>query len=159
MSHEITNAALDEAIKQQKMYTLVIHGKQSYRKYDNKVCIEDDKESCYTQTDPTTQAKFISKQDFERFLIDFEDFKPYVHCEMLSIKADIASRQKAQNPPKTPDGDREALVRTLNERILSLERQLHEKQYVIQKLFKGPKQNPTTSFHEIPSGQSCDAKS
>ena len=55
-------------------------------------------ESCYTQTDPTTQNDFISKQDFERFLTDFEDFKKYMHCEMLSIKADVASRQKPQNP-------------------------------------------------------------
>ena len=157
MSQENANAALDEAIKQKKMYTSVVHGKQSYRKYDDKICIEDDKESCYTQTDPSTQNEFISKQDFERFLIDFEDFKRYVHCEMLSIKADVASRQKSQNPPKSPDRDREALVRTLNERILSLEKQLHEKQYVIQKLFDGPKQNPTTNFHEIPSGQNNNA--
>ena len=150
LSQESTNAALDEAIKQKKMYTSVVHGKQSYRKYDDKICIEDDKESCYTQTDPTTQNDCISKQDFERFLTDFEDFKKYIHCEMLSIKADEASRQKPKNPPISPDGDCEALVRTLNERIMSLERQLHEKQYVIQKLFEGPKQNQKTSFHEIP---------
>jgi len=150
LSHDNTNAALDEAIKQKKMYISVVHGKQSYRKYHDKICIEDDNESCYTQTDPSTQNDFITKQDFERFLTDFEDFKTYMHCEMLSIKADVASRQKPQNPPKPPDGDREALVRTLNERILSLERQLHEKQYVIQKLFEGPQQNHSTSFHEIP---------
>ena len=125
MPHEYTNAALDEALKQQKMYTSVIHGKQSYRKYDDKICIEEDKESCHTQTDPTTQNEYISKQDFERFLIDFEDFKRYMHCEMLSIKADLANR-----PPKTHDGDREALVRTLNERVLPLERQLHEKETI-----------------------------
>ena len=44
MSQENANAALDEAIKQKKMYTSVVHGKQSYRKYDDKICIEDDKE-------------------------------------------------------------------------------------------------------------------
>ena len=38
-------------------------------------CIEDDQESCYTQTDPTTEKQSITKQDFERFVIDFEDFK------------------------------------------------------------------------------------
>ena len=156
LSQESTNAALNEAIKQKKMYTSVVHGKQSYRKYDDKICIEDDKESCYTQTDPTTQNDCISKQDFERFLTDFEDFKKYIHCEMLSIKADVASRQKPQNPPISPDGDREALVRTLNERIMSLERQLHEKQYVIQKLFEGPKQNQKTNFHEIPREHNND---
>ena len=135
------------------MYTSIVHGKLSYWKYDDKICIEDDKESCYTQTDPTTQNEFISKKDFGRFLIDFEESKRYVHCEMLSIKADVASRQKSQNPPKSPDGDRKALVRTLNERILSLDKQLNEKQYVIKKLFDGPKQNYITSLHEIPSGQ------
>ena len=76
-----------------------------------------------------------------------------MHCEMQSIKADVASRKKSQNPSKTPDRDRKALVSTFNERILQLERQLHEKQYVIEKLFDGPRQNSTTSFHEIPNGQ------
>ena len=157
MSHETTNSALDEAIQQQKLYTTVVHGKQSYRKYDEKIYIEDDQESCYTQTDPTTEKQFITKQDFERFVIDFEDFKRYMQCEMLSIKADVANRQRSYSPPKTPDKDREALVRTLNERILSLEKQLNEKQYVIQKLFDRPSQNLTTSFHEIPNGQKHNA--
>ena len=52
MSHENTNASLDEAISQKKMYTSVVHGQLSYRKYDDKICIEDNKESCYTQIDP-----------------------------------------------------------------------------------------------------------
>ena len=67
MSHETTNSALNEAIQQQKLYTTVVHGKQSYRKYDEKIYIEDDQESCYTQADPTTEKQFITKQDFERF--------------------------------------------------------------------------------------------
>ena len=72
---------------------------------------------------------------------------------MLPIKPDVARRQKSQKQPKSPDGDKETMVRTLNERILSLEKQLNEKQFVIKKLFDGPKQNYITSLHEISSGK------
>ena len=33
----------------------------------------------------------ISEKDFERFLIDFEEFKLYIQSELLPIKADWCS--------------------------------------------------------------------
>ena len=44
----------------------------------------------------------------------------------MSLKAELANRPKSPTPkfPNQPDKDREALLRSLQERIISLERQL-----------------------------------
>ena len=72
------------------------------------------------------------------------------------MKADAASRQKSPTPIPTTrmDKDREALVRSLQERILSLEKQLQDKQYIIERLLDGPRHRSTMpSFRqETPSG-------
>ena len=109
-----------------------------------------------TQTDPLP-ANHISMKDFDRIQDDLEDFKRYTHGEILSMKADVANRQKSPNPNSTTpmDKDREALVRSLQERILSLEKQLQDKQYIIERLLDGPRHrstNITTSPYTIPTG-------
>ena len=127
------------------------------RKCDkNKICIEDDSESRFTQTDPLPIDDRITMKEFDRIQNDLEDFKRYTHGEILSMKADVASRQKSPTPIPTTrmDKDREALVRSLQERILSLEKQLQDKQYIIERLLDGPRHRSTMpSFRqETPSG-------
>ena len=51
------------------------------------------------------------------------------NVEIVSLKAELANRPKSPMPKfhNQPDKDREALLRSLQERIISLERQLQDK--------------------------------
>eukprot|EP00794_Sanderia_malayensis_P000649 gene646-1317_t len=72
--------------------------------------------------------------------------------------AEVANKYKLTSPRKVVnvDKDREALVRSLNERILSLEKQLNDKQFVIERLLDNSKQITTNSKHETPVGNKQD---
>ena len=48
-NNAITSAALDEAIKQNKIFSSVVNGKQFYRKCGKRVCIENYYENRYTK--------------------------------------------------------------------------------------------------------------
>ena len=163
-SNATTSAALEEASKQKKIFSSIVNGKLSYRKCDKKLCIEDDSESRFTQTDPLPTDDSISLKDLDRIHTDLEDFKRYTHGEILSMKAEVANRQKSPNPHSMTrmDKDREALVRSLQERILSLEKQLQDKQYIIERLLDGPRHrstNITTGPYTIPNGSTSHATS
>ena len=163
-SNATTSEALEEAIKQKKIFSSTVNGKLSYRKCDKKICIEDDSESRFTQTDPLPIDDRITMKDFDQIHNDLEDFKRYTHGEILSMKADVANRQKSPTPITTTrkDKDREALVRCLQERILSLEKQLQDKQYIIERLLDGPRHrstNTTTAPYAIPNGTKHHAPS
>ena len=75
---------------------------------------------------------------------DFVEFKKFIHSEILSLKAQVT--HKIQSPVKEPEPKQETdyvkdLIRSLQDRIVSLERQLQQKQWIIQKLLNGPKEN------------------
>ena len=136
-----TTAMLDRALRGKKIYTATVYNKLSYRKCENRtICIEDNSETTSTQTDMLS-SEFIPKSEYERLQLDFEEFKRFTHGEIVSLKAELANRPKSPTPkfPNPPDKDREALLRSLQERIISLERQLQDKQNIILKLLDGPR--------------------
>ena len=64
------------------------------------------------------------------------------------MKADIASR----SPNPKIDRDREALVTCLQQRIISMERQLQDKQIIIEKLLDGHKPAVPSFRQATPTG-------
>ena len=102
----------------------------------------------------------ISKEDFDRIPKDLEDLKLFAHGEILSIEADGANKQKYHitESPIRIDCDRESLVRNLQERIFSFEKQLQDKQYIIARLLDLPRHHspnttttPCINLNEIKS--------
>ena len=152
-SEDTTKAILDEAIKQSRIQTTTVNNKVSYRKFENKkVCIEDDCETNATQTDPLPLNDFVTKDQLDRFQSDFVEFKRFSHGEILSLKADIASRSPNPKVNTQCDRDREALVTCLQQRIISLERQLQDKQIIIEKLLDGHKPAVPSFRQATPTG-------
>ena len=136
-----TTALLDKALSEKKIDIATVYNKLSYRKCENRtICIEDNSETTSTQKD-TLSLEFIPKSEYERLQLDFEEFKRFTHGEIVSLKAELANRPKSPTPkfPNQPDKDREALLRSVQERIISLERQLQDKQNITSKLLDGPR--------------------
>ena len=93
---------------------------------------------------------FVTKDQLDRFQSDFVEFKRFSHGEILSMKADVASRSP------NPKIDREALVTCLKQLIISLERQLQDKQIIIEKLLDGHK--PAVPFFRQATPTGIDEK-
>ena len=141
-----TSAILCEAINQRAIYTAMSGQNVSYRRSDcAKVCIESDIESVETQTEPdqTNQHEILQDPSF-RLQNDHEEFKRFIHSEILAIKAQLANRSYSSPRENYSNGStngshlHEALIRALQERIISLEKQLNEKQRTIEKILDGP---------------------
>ena len=133
-------AILEQAIVQGSMITAIKNNKLSYRIASKLECDHSRKD---TQTDfREHQDDMDSIYELERLQNEFEEYKRFSHGEVLALKAAIASRPNSptipprQNPPD--DMLKEVLLRSLKERITSLERQLHDKQKIIEKLLDGP---------------------
>ena len=68
----------------------------------------------------------------------------YIHSEILAIKAQVPNRSYSSPRENYSNGStngnhlHEALIRALQERIISLEKQLNEKQRTIKKILDGP---------------------
>ena len=152
-----TVAILENAIVEGSMMTTIKNNKLSYR-INSKNEMECDNECKDTQTDCIelqSDADFTS--DLERLQNEFEEYKRFSHGEILDLKAKIAIRPNSptQAPRQNPNCDKikEALLTALKERIISLERQLYDKQKIIEKLLDGPKfqaspnQEPNTKEH------------
>ena len=103
------------------------------------MCIEDESETNVTQTDPLPLNDFVTKDQLDRFQTDFVEFKRFANGEILSLKAEITSRSPNPKVKTQCDRDRKALVTCLQQRIISLERQLQDKQFIIEKLLDGQK--------------------
>ena len=67
---------------------------------------------------------------------DFEDFKKFIHGEVLDLKSQLETRlPSAPSPALRPVIDYEqAFIKSLEHRIISLEKQLDDKQSIINKL-------------------------
>ena len=139
-SEDTTIAILDEAIKQNRLQTTTVDNKVSYRKFEKKkLCIEDHCETNATQTDPLPWNDFVTKDQLDRFQTDFFEFKRFSHGGILSLKAEIASRSPNPKVKTQCDRDREAFGNLLTTANYSLERQLQDKQFIIEKLLDGHK--------------------
>ena len=87
---------------------------------------------------------------------DYLDFKKYIHAEVLSLKALMSNRtisapeKNAQNPRIDYETN---FIKSLQDRILSLERQLDQKQEIIKKLLEGKEFNrPSPTCAKNPTG-------
>eukprot|EP00112_Aurelia_sp_Birch-Aquarium-sp1_P026125 Seg907.1 transcript_id=Seg907.1/GoldUCD/mRNA.D3Y31 product="hypothetical protein" protein_id=Seg907.1/GoldUCD/D3Y31 len=108
----------------------------------SKCCIESDIESVETQTEPDqTNQHEIFQDPNVRLQNDHEEFKRFIHSEILAIKAQVANRS-CSSPRESFSGGsprenhlHEALIRSLQERI---EKQLNDKQRIIEKILVGP---------------------
>eukprot|EP00112_Aurelia_sp_Birch-Aquarium-sp1_P019969 Seg5042.1 transcript_id=Seg5042.1/GoldUCD/mRNA.D3Y31 product="hypothetical protein" protein_id=Seg5042.1/GoldUCD/D3Y31 len=120
--------------------------------------MECDNECKETQTDFIEHQSHPGfKNDLERLQAEFEEYKRFSHGEILDLKAKVANRpySPTQPPRQNPISDKikETLLTSLQERIISLERQLHDKQRIIEKPLDGPKlqaspiQEPNTKEH------------
>ena len=88
------SAKLCEAINQRAIYAAVSGQNGSYRRSDcAKVCIESDIESVEIQAEPdqTNQHEILQDPSF-RLQNDHEEFKCFIHSEILAIKAQVANR-------------------------------------------------------------------
>ena len=160
-----TKAAIDEAIQQQRIYTSVMNGKISYRKRKEKISTD---EAQFRDTDMQTDsiAELPCRKDdddFERLVVDLQDFKEHTFKEISTLRAEFekgqtdGSGKDRMDPQGKMDQLNEALVRSLHERIFSLERQLAYQRDVITKLLDRPKQDTSTSQARILSGKSTHA--
>ena len=75
---------------------------------------------------------------------DFLEFKKLIHSEILSLKAQV--EHKINSPVQEPEPEQEpdymkALIRSLQDRVISLKRQLQQKQWTIEKLLDRPKED------------------
>ena len=160
-----TKAAIDEATQQQRIYTSVINGKISYRKRKEKISTgEEEFRDTDMQTDPNAELTCRKDdEDFERLVVDFQDFKEHTFKEISSLRAEFekgqtdGSGKDKMDPQGKMDQLNEALVRSLHERIFSLERQLAYQRDIIFTLLDRPKQDTSTSQARIPSGKSTHA--
>ena len=133
--------ALNTAIHHHIIKEVPVNNKISYRiiTTPKKVCIRDNVESISTQT--TNDESDVEKRservenELKRFVDDFTSFKMFIHSEILLIKANQEKAQLAGLPPplETPNYEK-AFIKSLEARILSLERQLDQKQATIDKL-------------------------
>eukprot|EP00112_Aurelia_sp_Birch-Aquarium-sp1_P015113 Seg3320.1 transcript_id=Seg3320.1/GoldUCD/mRNA.D3Y31 product="hypothetical protein" protein_id=Seg3320.1/GoldUCD/D3Y31 len=85
---------------------------------------------------------YVSIDDFKRLQVELDEFKRSSHGEILSLKAQIANRPSnpsQQTRADPSEKDKEALLRCLQDRIVSLERQLYDKQKIIEGLLEGPR--------------------
>ena len=87
-------------------------------------------------------GNYVSIKDFKRLQVELDEFKRFSHREILSLKAQIANRPSnpsQQTKADPTEKDREALLRCLQDSIVSLERQLYDKQKIIEGLLERPR--------------------
>ena len=160
-----TKAAIDEATQQQRIYTSVMNGKISYRKRKEKISTDEAEfRDTDMQTDPIAELPCRQDDDdLERLAVDLQDFKEHTFKEISTLRAEFekgqtdGSGKDRMDPQGKMDQLNEALVRSLHERIFSLERQLAYQRDIITKLLDRPKQDTSTSQARIPSGKSTHA--
>ena len=140
-------SVIESAIKNEAIYDVVYRGKKAFRiKERNTVMIRDMNGSDSTskqQNDLSFQTVYHDfKQHVWDSLADLNSALRNLSSEMNSINSKFSPIQ-SQSTGKTPD---RSIISVLEARISSLERQLDEKQRVIELLIgSGPKQqaNPT----------------
>ena len=95
---------------------------------------------------------------------DYVEFKKFIHEEVLSLKALLSKQtisESGKNAKKPPIDYEAVFIRSLQDRILSLERQLDEKQKIIEKLLEARDHygdRPNTLDTGIPVGSSPNAQ-
>ena len=132
-----TESALEHAIKTGFVYTAPSNNKISYRIKSQEIIIQDNVKSVETQTEATTVT---DEREFANLHNDLQEFKRFAHDEILSLKAQVCHRNHAEKIGKIEKDDThlKPLLRNLEQRIISLEKQLEDKQRIIEALIRWP---------------------
>ena len=79
---------------------------------------------------------------------DYLEFKKFIHDELISLKASISKKSipESNKPPNHPIDYARSFIRSMEDSIISLERQLEQKQAIINKLLETPKED-RKAFH------------
>ena len=85
----------------------------------------------------------------DNFYEDIREFMKFMHDELLEVKILVSnsstSYSKRSSPEKSPNYER-LLIRSLEDSIISLERQLAFKQNIIEKLLESPRPENRTLY-------------
>ncbi len=132
-----TESALEHAIKTGFVYTAPSNNKISYRINTQEIIIQDNVKSVETQTE---EATLTDAREFTNLHNDLQEFKRFAHDEILSLKAQVYNRNPAEKIGKIEKDDThlKPLLRSLEQRIISLEKQLDDKQRIIEALIRWP---------------------
>ena len=126
-----TMAAIEKAKEKGLLLEVHVNQKISYRRPNTKkVIIEDFVDLSMDKNEPTDSGRKYVELD------DYHDFKSLVHAEVQSMKAridDTAADQLSGMDPLV-----RILIHSFKDRIASLEKQLDEKQKLIEKLMERP---------------------
>ena len=133
-----TEAALAHAIKTGFVYTAPSNNKISYRIKSQGIIIQDNAKSVETQTETTTVT---DDREFANLQNDLQEFKRFAHNEILSLKTQTCNRNHTEKIGKSEKDDThlKPLMRSLEQRIISLEKQLEDKQRIIEELIRWPR--------------------
>ena len=131
--------AIEKAKELQMIKCVICHNKISYRKADSSgknVCIRDNVDQNTTHIIVDIEENNVTPlAPIDRLQEDFEDFKRHVSTEIASLKH--PKPINVEDPRRTPEAGinyEKAFIRSLESRILSLEKQLEQKQNIIEKL-------------------------
>ena len=132
-----TEAVLEHAIQAAFVYTGPSNNKISYRIKSQGIIIQDNVKSVEPQTEPTT---FTDDRKFVNLPNDLPEFKRFVHNEILSLKAQTSNGNNTEKIGKIEKDDTYLipLLRSFEQRTTSLEKQLEDKQRIIEALIRGP---------------------
>ena len=132
-------AVLEHAIQAEFICTAPSNNKISYRKRSQDIIIQDNVKSVSLQTETAD----TSNNEIVNLKNDLEELKRFAHNEILSLKAHTYSG--IDNGKE--DTHLRLLLRSFEDRINSLEKQLEEKQRVIEMLLGCPNSNINKASH------------
>jgi len=134
-----TEAVLQHAIQAEIIYTAPSNNKLSYRKRCQDIIIQDNVKSVEIQTETVD----TDHEDIANIKNDVEELKRFTHNEILSLRAQTYNG----NYNGREDTHLKLLLKSFEERIDSLEKQLEEKQKIIEKLLDWPNSHINKDSH------------
>ena len=136
-----TETALEHATKAGFVYTAQSNNKISYRKRSQGIIIQDNVNSIETQTE---EIAAIHDNGLTNLKNELLELKRFTHNEIISLKTQTSCNNMNQigvvEMNEKDDTYLKPLLRSLEERVISLEKQLEDKQRIIEALIRWPNQ-------------------
>ena len=130
--------AIDTAKQKGAVKATMSHGKNALRVVNSKFSTNNDEHTMIHETDMPSQIQAICQ--------DLIDLKRFVHEEIINVKSMVSDKHIASPKRDVNEPDfQKNFIKSLEERIYSLERLSSEKQKVIDKLLED---RSTSSTHE-----------
>ena len=122
-------AAIDEAKQKGAVKATMSHGKHALRVTNNKFSTSNDGNTDIQEADMPSQIQAICE--------DIIDFKMSLHEEILTVKSMVTDTRATYPEREVNEPDfQKAFIKSLEDRISSLEKQSYEKQKIIDKLLE-----------------------